>query len=172
MFNDAKPIVPPMQDRTKGTYAETKAEIEARKHAQLAAEAAALAAAQAEANTPKKSPWLAILTSVFGVIAIAATGFAIYEYNEITKLEIQLDKANKNNSSMTETVESLQQELSKLTEEVELLRSGLLPEETPEENPENPEGGTQNPDGSGGTTAPEQQQQQQQQPSENPEPAQ
>ena len=115
MFNNNGPIVPQMQDRTKGTYAETKAEIEARKRAQMAADAAMLAAREAESK--KKSPWLAILTVLFAAIALAAAGFAVYEYFENDKLKAELEKANHSYSSARADIETLKKENSALRAE-------------------------------------------------------
>ncbi len=104
MFNNAQPIVPKMPDKTRGTYAETRAELEAKKHAEEAARAAALAAESAAAQ--KKSPWLAILTLIFGVIAISAAGFAIYEYLENDKLQTKIQSLEKEIKSLEENRDS------------------------------------------------------------------
>lgn len=120
MFNNAKPIVPPMQDRTKGTYAETKAEIEARKRAQMAADAAMLAANEAQNN--KKSPWHTVLIALFATIALAAAGFAVYEYTEIDQLKAQLNSANKAYSSSLETIKSYEEKVEALENQLKELK--------------------------------------------------
>lgn len=120
MFNNAKPIVPPMQDRTKGTYAETKAEIEARKRAQMAADAAMLAANEAQNN--KKSPWRTVLIALFATIALAAAGFAVYEYTEIDQLKAQLNSANKAYSSSLETIKSYEEKVEALENQLKELK--------------------------------------------------
>lgn len=111
-----------MQDRTKGTYAETKAEIEARKRAQMAADAAMLAAREQPA---KKSPWLTILAILFAVIALAAAGFAVYEHTENDKLKSQLEKANSAYASAKEELDSLEKENNSLKQELDSLEQKL-----------------------------------------------
>ena len=93
MFNNARPIVPSMPDKTKGSYAEPKAELEARKHAEAAARAAELAARAAE-NAPRKSPWPTVLILIFAFVAVAAAGFAVYEHTENQKLSEEITKLN------------------------------------------------------------------------------
>lgn len=117
MFNNNGPIVPKMPNKTGDTYAETKAEIEARKRAELAAEQAMLAAQNA-AEKQKKSPWLAILTILFAVIAIAGAGFAVYEHTENEKLKKQLDTANKAYSSASAKIDTLEKENASLKETI------------------------------------------------------
>ncbi|MBQ1528057.1 hypothetical protein IIZ77_00210 [Candidatus Saccharibacteria bacterium] len=108
MFNNAQPIVPPMKNVVGDTHAETKAEIEARQRAQMAADAAMLAAREAQ-NGKKKSPWLAFLTILFAVIALAAAGFAVYEYHENDQLKAQLESANKSYSAALETAKEYEE---------------------------------------------------------------
>ena len=118
MFNNNGPIVPKMPNKTGDTYAETKAEIEARKRAELAAEQAMLAAQNAAAEKQKKSPWLAILTILFAVIAIAGAGFAVYEHTENEKLTKHLDTANKAYSSASAKIDTLEKENTSLKETI------------------------------------------------------
>lgn len=143
MFNNAKPIVPPMQDRTKGTYAETKAEIEARKRAQMAADAAMLAAQQ---NPPqkKKSPWFAFLTILFAVIAIAAACFAVYEHTENDQLKAQLETANKSYSAALETAQEYEETNKALRLKIEGLEAQLKELQPEEEQAEQDEQKEQN----------------------------
>ena len=129
MFNNNGPIVPKMPDKTQGTYAETKAEIKARKRAQMAADAAMLAAREAE-HGKKKSPWLTILTILFAAIALAAAGFAVYEYTENDKLKSELDAANKSYASASATIESLEKENTSLKTELTTLKKAQTSEDS------------------------------------------
>ena len=128
MFNNAKPIVPPMKNVVGDTHAETRAEIEARNRAQQATDAAILAA-NAE-QSQKKSPWIAILTIIFAFIALAAAGFAIYEHSENEKLKQELEKANSSYSSAQQTLEALEKENDSLTQENKSLKTQLKNLET------------------------------------------
>ena len=133
MLNQAKPIVPPMRNVVGDTHAETKAEIEARKRAQLAAEQAMLAAEQAEAEK-EKTPWSSILVLIFGIIAIAGAGFAVYEHTENEKLQQRLIDTNTSLSQSLTLSESLQKDLNDLKAEYEALKAQLdMPETEAEE---------------------------------------
>lgn len=132
MFNSATPPVPPMPDKTQGTYAETRAEIEARKRAELAAQQAMLAAQQAA--QAKRSPWLAILTAVFATIALAAAGFAVYEHTELEKLKAELSTANNSYLTAKSAIEELEEDNAYLRVQLKELQKQLTAEEPSPDN--------------------------------------
>lgn len=123
MLNNAKPIVPPMQNVVGDTHAETRREIEARARA----EQAQLAALQQKAN--KKSPISTVLALIFGFLAIAAIGFSVYEYLENDKLKAELQdaqsrylEADARNTELSETNSKLRAQNAALEEELKALK--------------------------------------------------
>ena len=123
MLNNARPIVPPMQNVVGDTHAETRREIEARARA----EQAQLAALQQKAN--KKSPISTVLALIFGFLAIAAIGFSVYEYLENDKLKAELQdaqsrylEADARNTELSETNSRLRVQNAALEEELKALK--------------------------------------------------
>ena len=107
--NKPRGIVPPMEDRVHGTYAETRAEIEARKRAeeeaqqQLIYQQQQIAALQAQQQMvqPKKNTGLVVLAVFMTILALAglgAAGFLFMNSSEstekISKLESELETAS------------------------------------------------------------------------------
>ena len=128
MLNDARPIVPPMQNVVGNTHAETRHEIEARARAEQAARQAELAALEQKAN--KKSPVSTVFAIVFGFLALAAIGFSVYEYLENDKLQAELKDANARyseadarNTELSETNSKLRQRNSALEEELNSIKN-------------------------------------------------
>lgn len=118
-LNKPTGIVPPMKNVVGSTYAETRSEIEARKRAEAEAEAALLAAREAK-NAPakKSSVWFAVLTVVFLLIALLATGFGIFEYTQNLTLESNYDALEKSyielKNSSDESINSLKEQINEL----------------------------------------------------------
>lgn len=134
MFNNAGPIVPPMKNVVGNTHAETRAEIEARARAEQAAQAAMLAAAEEKA---KKSPWPAILIIIFAFIAVAAGGFAVYEYLELEKLNTKLKTTETTLNEQYTNIDELEKEITTLKTENKRLKARLNADGTSEEGSEN-----------------------------------
>ena len=145
MLNDARPIVPPMQNVLGDTHAETKTELAARARAEQAAVAAEQAAREAKVN--KKSPVSIVLALVFGFLALAAIGFAVYEYLENDKLQAELDRTKSYYAEAQAHIETLEEDNKALTATNEALQAeldALKPaeegeEETPETTDSEPE---------------------------------
>lgn len=123
MLNNAKPIVPPMQNVVGDTHAETRREIEARARA----EQAHLAALEQKAN--KKSPVSTVLALIFGFLALGAIGFSVYEYLENDKLQAELRdaqsrylEADARNTELSETNSRLRVQNAALEEELKALK--------------------------------------------------
>jgi len=150
MLNDNRPIVPPMKNVVGNTHAETRVELAARARAEQAAAAAELAAKEQKAN--KKSPVSTVLALVFGFLAAAAIGFAVYELLENNKLQEELARVQSyysdaqshittledDNSRLKRLNTALQEELDALktpTEETETTETTDTPTTEPEETP-------------------------------------
>ena len=125
-----------MKNVVGNTHAETRVEIAARARAEQAAQAAALAALEEKAN--KKSPISLIFTLVFGFLAIAAIGFAIYQYTENDKLKAELENTKSIYSEAQEFIDKLVKDKSNLEAQNAALQAeldALKPEEESEEEP-------------------------------------
>ncbi|MBQ6396115.1 hypothetical protein IJH89_00850 [Candidatus Saccharibacteria bacterium] len=141
-LNKPRGIVPPMKNVVGNTYAETRAEIEARQRAEAEAEAALFAAREA-ANAPvkKSSIWFSVLTVIFLLIALAGTGFGVYEYVRNQSLQDSLDSLEKSFIELRDREDELRHENLELKNQLEALSpadssSEKTPAESSEESPE------------------------------------
>ena len=129
-LNNTNSRHPPMKNVVGNTYAETRAEIEARKRAEEAAKLAKLEANRPVPTTPpkKSSVWFAVLTVLFLLIALAGTGFGVFEYFENETLK-------ENYSNLENDFLKLESERDSLLEDLTELRKAydrLKPVETAE----------------------------------------
>ena len=119
-FNKDRRIVPPMENKVGGTYAETRAEIEARKRAEEEARRqlqyqeemarqAELAAQQARMNQPKKNTGLVAVAVLMGVLALVGLGVAGYLFlNKLTALSPETDVVYANSRLKSEVENVIQ----------------------------------------------------------------
>jgi len=122
-FNKDRRIVPPMENKVGGTYAETRAEIEARKRAEEEARRqlqyqeemtrqAELAAQQARMNQPKKNTGLVAVAVLMGVLALVGLGVAGYLFLNKTEQDKKL-------ATQESELSAAQQKVAELEEEIE-----------------------------------------------------
>ncbi|MBR5389341.1 hypothetical protein IK146_02160 [Candidatus Saccharibacteria bacterium] len=141
----SKPVVPPMKNVVGNTHAETRVEIAARARAEQAAQAAALAALEEKAN--KKSPISLIFALVFGFLAAAAIGFAIYQYTENDKLKAELENTKSLYSESQEFIDKIEKDKAvlktqntALQAELDALKHGEETEEGADEQSQDQQG--------------------------------
>ena len=112
-LNSPDSLHPRMQDVMGSTHAETRAESEARKRAESEAEMTrfALTEPPMPAEPPRKSSVLfGVLTVIFLLVALAGTGFGVYEYFENEKLKTAY-------SLLEQDYQSVKEELTELREQ-------------------------------------------------------
>lgn len=133
-LNRPRSIVPPMQNVVGNTYAETRAEMEAKQRADLEAELALARAREEAAEKPKKSVlWLGILSIIFLVIALGATAFAIFMYDQNIKLQDEYTSLDQDYNSALRRVSELEDAYAKTQERLNAFLNKEKSEETPAE---------------------------------------
>lgn len=118
-LNNQNSLHPGMKDVMGSSHAETRAESEARKRAEAEAEMArfAMRESPAPSEPPKKSSVLfAVLTVIFTLIALAGTGFGVFEY-------FQNDSLKRDYADLERDYIELKDEFSSLRDSYNALKS-------------------------------------------------